>query len=280
MNLILICTIALALAAVEIPSTRASGGTLKDVVYRTVGGVDLKLDIHRPNTPQGPDSRPVVIYVHGGGWMTGDKSGDFKFDPFSDAGLVVVSISYRLAPDHVWPACRDDVAAAVEWVKKNAADYGIDPDRLAIMGYSAGGHLAMDAATRVPGIRAAVGIAAPTDLVLDNYRRGGPSKSMQALFGLPADKEGLTVAAADVLYDNSPINHITKDHPPTLLVAGDTDTSVPHHQSTHYQKRLESVGVRCELITMPAAGHRLREYADDWEQRVAGWLAKEFGVNE
>lgn len=270
MNILASTLLAFCLSAFSQVATTQSTRVDREVIYKSIEGVDLKLDIHRPADDA---THPAVIYVHGGGWSSGDKAADFGFNSFTDAGLVVVSINYRLAPDHRWPACREDVSSAIQWVKDHAAEHGIDPNRLAIMGYSAGGHLAMDAATRETGIRAAVAIAAPTDLVIDNYRRQGPSTSMQNLFKLPAAMEGMTLEAATILYDNSPINHITANHPPTLLVAGDADKTVPHSLSEHYKARLEAVGVRCELLTMPGAGHRLREYRNGWETEIARWLA-------
>ncbi|MGE5081473.1 MAG: alpha/beta hydrolase fold domain-containing protein, partial [Acidobacteriota bacterium] len=118
----------------------AVGADFKDVEYGQVDGVQLTLDAH---VPDGDGSFPAAILVHGGGWVAGDKRQyiTYIFQPLSDAGYAWFSINYRLAPQFKFPADADDVESAIRFVRANAAKYKVDPNRIALIGESAGGHL-------------------------------------------------------------------------------------------------------------------------------------------
>ncbi|HEX8341163.1 MAG TPA: alpha/beta hydrolase [Tepidisphaeraceae bacterium] len=244
----------------------------EEIEYGAEGGEKQLLDVYRP---AGGRPGPVAVVVHGGGWGSGDKRADVPFiDALVAAGVVVFSINYRLAPKHPWPACLDDVHAAVTWARRHAGQYGGDPARLALIGYSAGGHLAcQDAITReAPGdVAAVVALAAPTDMVLDNFRRLGVSPALRAVLGrTEVDDDTL-----EVLWQMSPINHLRPGLCPFLLVHGTTDTSVPYSQSTHLQKRLRDLGVAAELITLEKAGHRISDWPQfdpRYAERIAEWV--------
>ena len=126
----------------------ATSATVRDVVYGEVAGETLLLDAV---VPSGAGPFPFLLLIHGGGWTGGDKAGDIAplLSPLAAAGFTCVSINYRLAPQHRWPACRDDVLAAIRWMKAHAATFKGDGSRIALIGYSAGGHLASFAATVV-----------------------------------------------------------------------------------------------------------------------------------
>ena len=156
------------------------------------------------------------------------------------------------------------------------------PARVAILGHSAGGHLALFAAMPVDGgpapVRAVVGCAAVSDLVSDTRRRGGPSASLQALFELPAEVSPETwqrLAAA------SPLGGVSAAYPPTLLLHGDLDKTVPLAQSQAFQARLRELGVPCDLHVLPGAGHRLTEWGahdPDWARVLTDWLRSRLGT--
>jgi acetyl esterase/lipase len=152
----------------------ARAGLHRDIEYGTIDGVRLLLDIH---VPEGEGPFPVLIMVHGGGWASGDKAQDVSpiLEPVTGR-LTWFSINYRLAPKYRWPACLEDVQASIRWVKDNAPRYKGDPHRIAIAGYSVGGHLGPLAANLAPlgtGVNAVIGVAPNTDLVKDSERRGG-----------------------------------------------------------------------------------------------------------
>ena len=260
---------------VPLPAAEPTGpgkvqSTLKsDIEYARVGNESLKLDA---SVPEGPGPFPAVIIIHGGGWSGGDKQADHTalFEPLSNAGFVWFSINYRLAPEHRWPACFDDLLTAIRWIKGHASEYKADPRRVALLGYSAGGHLACQAAVLAKDdtrVQAIVALAPPTDHVADSQRRGGLSPSMQKLLNR---SETLDVPTLALLREISPIDHVEAGLPPFLLVHGTEDKSVPLEQSLAFQERLKSAGGTCDLITIPGAPHRMA----DWDKFDSGYTAK------
>lgn len=238
--------------------------TRKDVEYGRAGEERLLLDVR---VPDGAGPLPVAILVHGGGWSGGDKGGSNHpgdgadispwFAPLSNAGYVSFSINYRLAPRHRWPACAEDLATAIRWVKAHASEYKADAGRIVLFGHSAGGHLVTYAATSTePAVRvqAVVGFAPVTDLEADSDRRGGLSQSLQNLFGLPKE---ITPDARAILREWSPINRVHAGMPPILIVHGDADRTVPLHMSVDFITRLHAAGVPCELLTRKGVPHSL-----------------------
>jgi alpha-L-fucosidase 2 len=156
----------------------------------------------------------------------------------------------------------------VRWAQANAGRLHLDPARLALVGESAGGHLAVDAAVRLaagpaPRLAAVVPFFAPVDLEADADRRGGLSQSMRALFG----RTELDAAARQELRDASPIRRVRAGLPPFLLLHGTADMSVPQDQSARLQKALKEAGVLCELVSVPDGTHGTR----GWDERLPGW---------
>ena len=234
-----------------------------DIEYEKAGDHVLRLDA---NVPDGAGPFPVVIAVHGGGWCAGDKSGKGGFAPVLKAltanHFTWFSIDYRLGPANHWPACFDDVQAAIRWVKANAAKYKGDPNRIALLGYSAGGHLVCLAATLAKAetrVQAVVGLAPPTDLVTDAERRGGVGKwpSMRDLLG----RGSMNDETIKQLRQMSPVSHVKPGLPPFLLMQGDSDKTVPPPFTRKFAAELQQNGVPCELYFLKGPGHRIA----DWE---------------
>jgi acetyl esterase/lipase len=215
-----------------------------------VGGVDARDprvgDFYRPD---GPGPFPAVLLIHGGSWQRGSRSEMAKFARrFAAAGYAVFNIDYRLAPEHRYPAQLDDVRAAFAWLHEHARPLAVDPQRIAVMGYSAGAHLALllgladvDGAPRP---RAVVAGAAPSDLTA--YPN---SPVLAALIG------GSGAALPDVYADASPISHVSPDDPPVLLYHGALDGIVDVDQSRRLLEKLGSVGVAAQLFEEPWSGH-------------------------
>lgn len=257
----------LTLATFVIPAVSAE--LRSNIEYARVGDTAVHLDA---SVPDGAGPFPVAILIHGGGWSSGDKRGDITplMEPLTKANFTWFSIDYRLAPTNQWPACFEDVQTAIRWVKAHAAEFKGDPNRIALIGYSAGGHLACHAAVMADDstrVQAVVGCAAPTDHIADSERRGGISKSMQALLGSPPEMGAETRRR---LREFSPINYVKPGLPPFLLLAGTEDKSVPYSQSTNLQARLLNAGVPCELVTLTNAAHRIA----DWKKFDAGYQDK------
>ena len=250
-----------------------------NIEYGVVGTNRLLLDA---SVPEGPGPFPVGIVVHGGGWASGDKEHDVApmEIPLTAAGFTWFSIDYRLAPTNRWPAGFEDVQTAIRWVKAHAAEYKGDPRRIALCGYSAGGHLACLAATQAQldtRVQAVLGYAPPTDMVADNERRHGLSKSLQLLFELPPD---LTPAARQTLAGISPIEFVKPGLPPFLLIAGTADKTVLYSQSVNFQARLQASGVSCDLLTITNAQHRIMDwhtFDPHFEATIQAWLVKTLG---
>lgn len=259
---------------------REFGANHFDIEYGTNGGEKLLLDAH---VPAGDGKFPVVLIIHGGGWMAGDREKDIVpvFAPVA-TNFTWFTISYRLAPTNHWPACFEDVQTAIRWVKAHAAEYKGDPERIALMGYSAGGHLATLAGTRAEAdtrVKAVVAFAPPTDLVSDNERRGGLSTSMRALFNY--DNTNMTESVRAVLKENSPFTYAKAGLPPFLIVQGSLDTTVPAPQSLAFQEKLKAAGNDCELIMIPGGQHRIAQWVKfdpAWQDKVAAWLQEKLAA--
>jgi Esterase/lipase len=281
---------AIALAAASVFAAALPAGEIRrDIEYGRAAGQTLLLDAHIPDAP-GP--HPIAILVHGGGWSRGDKSGSDKpgdgaditpwFAPLTAANFTWFSINYRHAPDHRWPAALEDVQTAIRWIKAHAADYRGDPQRIALFGHSAGGHLVCLAATLADDstrVQAVVGFAPVTDFETDVAHRGGQlSTSLQALFDLPAAPTPESLA---ILRAASPLAHAKPDLPPFLLLHGDADKTVRLSQSLAFQQKLRAAGVRCDLITLPGAPHGLLtwpKFLPDYPDRLIAWLRETLSV--
>ena len=258
----------------------AKAGVRRDIEYGRAGGESLRLDACVPDT-KGP--HPAVILVHGGGWTGGDKPEgvDPLFAPLSKAGFGWFSINYRLAPKHQYPASVDDVETAIRWVKKHAVEFDVDPNRLALLGESAGGHLVAMAVVRATAetrVAAAVPFYAPVDLEADTQRRGGLSLSLRALFGRTYE---MNEQVSQLLHEASPVNYVHQGLPSFLLVHGTADMSVPYSQSIQFQEKLKAAGVSCDLITIDDGVHGMARWESNdptYKGKVVAWIAEKLGL--
>lgn len=245
-----------------------------DIEYSQAAGESLRLDA---SIPEGDGPFPIAILIHGGGWGSGDKAADFDTlsKPLTDSGIAWFSANYRLAPKHPWPACFDDVQSAIRWVKQNATSYSVDPKRIALIGYSAGGQLAALAAIRADEstrVQAVVGFAPAVELVADMKRRGEVGVAIRNLLGLP-DK--LDEAALTKIASISPAEEIKPGLPPFFIVQGTADQSVRHVETLAFVERLKRVDVSSTLFEMKDAPHRISEWpklSPDYAEKTAAWL--------
>ena len=236
----------------------------RDIPYATVDGVTLTLDLYSPKA-NGAAPRPLVVYVHGGGWRGGAKTtGSYIVDVTADLvsrGYVMAAIDYRLAPAAKWPAFIYDVKTAIRFLRAHAAEYRLDPHRIGAWGGSAGGHLVsllgtadasagLEDAAGAPKtssrVQAVVDLFGPADLV--RMDRGGDGGARRAdAFG----------TEPDVLRRASPITYVSKDDPPFLILQGDADRLVPVEQSRHFYEALRAAGVPATLIIVKGGAHGL-----------------------
>ena len=220
-----------------------------DVEYGKGGQTPLLLDLFQPKALKQPV--PGLIFIHGGSWNSGSRKtfGGVYCRHFAQKGYVVATIDYRLSGDAPFPAAIQDVNCAIRWMRANAARLGVDPNKIGLIGGSTGAHLAMLAAysadrsePELQGTGGNPGVSTRVEALVDLY---GPNNLNHARSrATHAFMQGKTSAQAPELYAKaSPINYVTKDAPPTLIVHGSIDEVIPVRQSDNLAARLSEQGV-------------------------------------
>jgi acetyl esterase/lipase len=220
----------------------------------TNGGQSLALRIYEKSESV---PRPCILIIHGGGWNSGDETQLPEWSrQLAAMGYRVASMAYRLAPQFHWPAQKEDVAAALAYLKTHAAELGIDPHRFILLGRSAGGQIALDAAysLRDPAILGVIASYPPTDMNFAYWTGGendilGSRKLVRGLMGGPP------ASAPDLYRDASPLDLIGPDTPPTLLIHGTRDEIVWVRHSERLRERMLRAGRPCFLLELPWATH-------------------------
>jgi acetyl esterase/lipase len=271
---------------------RAKAPARQTYVYKTVGDCKIHADVFRPADQQ---PRPVILWLHGGAFIWGSRARirEEQLARYIQEGFVVVAIDYRLAPETKLPAILDDLKDAYEWIRKSGPIlFQADPDRVIVVGHSAGGYLAlMGGVVLTPPPFALVSFYGYGDISGDwcnqpdvNYSRE-PAVSESAAWGAISSAI-ITEAshskrwpfylycrqrgswAREVLGEQAdvgrfcPVRHVTKAFPPTLLLHGDCDTDVPYEQSVKMAEALRSQAVPCEFITLTNHGHAFDSAGD------------------
>ena len=209
-----------------------------------------------------PQAAPLLIFIHGGGWRSGKKE-DYRVYTlaFAQKGYVTASISYRLSKAAKYPAAIEDVRCAVRWLRAHAAEYHVDPDKIALIGGSAGGHLSLlagyadDSAFAAPcdavissRVQAIVDLYGPVDLTTEYARTHDLSTSF---FGASYEQAPEKSALA------SPLHWLTPDDPPTLIFQGTIDDLVPVSQSDTLHAALDRAGVFNEYHRLKGWPHTM-----------------------
>lgn len=242
-----------------------------NIAFAVVAGRTLRLDVYDAAGKIAPRSAAIIV-VHGGSWRQGRKSDFAHWDRWlARQGFVVFDIEYRLAPQPNWHAATSDVKAAVVWLKKNAAHWSVDPRRIALLGRSAGGHLALLAAYTPAGdnerVAAVVSLYGPTDLVwgYNNTAFPDPINGRETLArflgGTPQTTPAAYTAAA-------PINHVGPSAPPTLLIHGERDNLVGPQHARRLADRLRATGVPHQTLFIGYAQHGFDYNFSGWGSQV------------
>ena len=234
---------------------------VRTAIFARPEGQELKVDIYASAAVKDnlEKSRPCIVLIHGGGWDGGDRTQLADWNArFVAQGFAVAAISYRLAPRWIWPAQRDDVLAALAWLKANAGRLNLDPARLVLFGRSAGGQIATAVAfgARDPAIRGVIALYAPHDMPFawSVSREDDALNSIrlmrQFLGGPPDTPERLArYASASGQLLARP------DSPPTLLIHGRPDTLTWYRHSERLAARLQELGVPHTHLQLPRATH-------------------------
>jgi acetyl esterase len=257
--------------------------THESILYGTADGQQLTMDYY---APKGPGPHPIVIIIHGGGYQRGtSKSGSEAYcaDFLAPAGYAVFSINYRLAPKYPYPYMVYDVERAVRYIRHNAVQWNGDPNRIALVGGSAGGFL-----SNMAGLLGPAGDPAASDPV------DRESARVQAVVTLFAQSSFSTVplntdthalldslirqkGEAAALKEASPITYVSKSAPPFLQILGDKDEYIPFTEATNLDAALRNDGVPSEIIRIPNGMHSTGGWykipgVPDWERQMTAWL--------
>jgi acetyl esterase/lipase len=231
-----------------------------DVVYGVQNNYPLKMDVWRNSKASGPV--PTLMYIHGGGWIYGDRTGAFiELFPYFQRGWNIVNVEYRMAPVSLAPAAVEDCRCALKWVIRNAKQYGLDITRIVLTGHSAGGHLSLTTGMLTPD--AGLDVACPGDEILKvaaiinwfgisdvNDVMQGPNKKNYAEEWL-----GNLANKSEIAKRTSPLTYVAKDNPPTISIHGDLDNVVPYQHSVRLHEALTQAGVPNQLVTIKGGGH-------------------------
>jgi acetyl esterase/lipase len=236
----------------------------KDVVFGRGGDRELLCDVYRP--PSGQTKRTAVVHIHGGAFRGGSKEGARTAGPLAALGYVGVATQYRLSQEAKWPAQIQDVKACIRWTRANADELGIDPDKIAVAGYSAGAHLALvaagsqnQAAFEGEGGNAGAGtsLGACIAFYAPSIVRRPADGSEHVLLG--------SNAGVEAYRSINPIGYVAPGYPPTILLHGTADQSVPVEFSMRLYQAMMDARVPVELHIVEGVTHIFdahREFAE------------------
>jgi acetyl esterase/lipase len=254
------------------PKTEIPNGVkvIRDLEFARVDGVSLRLDLYLPESSSPP---PLFVWIHGGGWSRGDKADiNPSIIELSGDGIAVASLNYRLGGVSLHPRQVQDLKGGIRWLRANAGRYGYDPERIAVGGGSAGGHLAL-----LLGLSG--GVAALEGEIGGNLSESSRVQAIVDLYG-PSELEAYTEArpkfrrrkSDELLRSASPLSYLSSDDPPVLILHGEQDQAVPVAQSRLLHERYVQVGLDSELHILAGAGHGGKPFKDSQTHR---WI-KEF----
>lgn len=254
-------------------TSAALADTQTDIEYAKVGETSLKLDLHRP---QG-ENPPLIVYVHGGGWRAGSKE-DVPIADLYEKGFAIASVDYRLSTQAVFPAQVQDIKAAIRFLRAKAGLFHINASKIAIIGSSAGGHLAalvgvsngnqeiegkvgghLDQSSDLQVIVSYYGASNLESILSQSTQKGRDFRipALKLLLGDTPDKKPELAKLA------SPVTHLDKNDPPLLLIHGDSDPQMPPQQSQELAKAYQALGLPVTLIMLPGSLHGGSEFYDE-----------------
>ena len=269
--------------ALAAPALAGTYTTTTGLEYARIGNDSLQLDLR---IPDGNGPWPVIVYLHSGAWITGDRTGGPVVRQ-ATRGYAVASIDYPLAPQYIWPSQIEACKAAVRWLRANAARFNLDPSRIGVYGTSAGGHLAAMLGTTAnrpefeglelgnpqfsSAVKVVVDLYGPVELLkideqklpcYGNLSANSPLMPPSLLMGCPIQE------CKDKTETSNPINYITPDDPPFLIMQGLLDCLTPWRQSQDLYNALVAKGVSARLVILPTAQHADKQFDDPQYQKI------------
>lgn len=244
-------TLTLVVAVVSLLSAAKPSG--QEQVYKEVDGRKLKLYVTKPDGWQKTDNRPAVVFFHGGGWVGGAPGQFTEHSKYlAERGMVAIQVEYRLLDrksNDPPTQCVEDALDAMRWVRSHATDLGIDPNRIAAAGGSAGGHLAAYLGT--VSVRQSGVSTKPNAMILFNpVYDNGPGG-----WGTQRVKDRYT--------EFSPAHNISEDDPPHIVYLGSQDKLIPVATAENFQKKMKEAGVTSELRIYEGQGHGFFNHGKD-----------------
>lgn len=263
---------------------RIETSTIQAFVYSDADGTPLSLDAYLPSNLSA-EPRPAVVVVHGGSWNGGERSDFPEWNHWLvSQGYTVFDIDYRLSPQPNWQTATNDVQDAVRWVKSRADSFNVDPNRIALMGRSAGGHLALLAAYTAVGqradaeVQAVIGFYAPADLRW-GYSAPANPRVIDGRATLRRFTGGSPNYIPEVYQGASPIHNIRPNTTPTLVVHGERDQLVGLPHTTRLMdalRRVETDNTRHQALYIPYAQHGFDYNFNGWGSQVVQQVMLEF----
>ncbi len=276
------------IVAVPQPARAQPAREFKDVVYATVGGTTLRLDVY---IPAGQAAPPLLIWVHGGAWRSGTKASVPK--QFVARGIATASIDFRQSTDARFPAMVHDIKAAVRFLRAKAGDYGYRAERIAIGGSSSGGHLAAlvgvtNGDARLEGsVGSHLTESSSVQAIVDYYGASNLTTilAQSTPFGLNVRRPALELllgalpdSAKELAVLASPVFHVDRSDPPLLLLHGDQDSQMPINQAHELQGAYAKSGLDVYFDVVHGAAHGGDLFfSPDRVERVLAFLHRTIG---
>jgi alpha-L-fucosidase 2 len=231
------------------------------------------------SVPMQGETRPAVIVVHGGGWEAGDRRTYVNplLELLESSPYAWFSIDHRLAPAHPYPAALEDVRAAIRWVHAHRTEFGVDPERIFLVGESSGGHLVSLAGAleskHLAGVVPFYGIHNFENWLM---AEGSVRRNAGQFLGVRA----IDAQTLPRIREASPVNHVHPAMPPYLCIHGERDAGVPFAQSEEMCKAIQAKGGACQVFLLRGAGHGMENWERDpahaaWKPVLLEWLAKQ-----
>ena len=274
----LYCVAPLMLFAADVRTPTRTG-----IVYGVADSQQLTTDYY---APKGSGLHPIAIIIHGGGYIGGDSSNGseaYCADFLAPAGYAVFAINYRVAPKYPYPYMVEDTERAIRYLRYHAGEWNADPNKIALVGGSAGGFLSNmvgllnapgDPNAKDPVDRESAKVQAVVTLFAQSsFARVPLNANVHALLDPLIKEKG----EQEALREASPITYVTRDAPPFLQILGDHDEYIPFSEATNLQAALNKVGVKNELIRIPGGMHGTGGWYKlpkdpDWERQMVEWL--------